>query len=206
MYLSKLNYYSDFVVYPLCILALAVLGIFGVGGGAVELWAAIFAGSILAWTLVEYLLHRFLFHHFPYIKDMHERHHHAERELVGSPIWLSLLAHLLVVFLPALLLFNPTVATALSAGLMTGYLWYVAVHHIVHHWHVSHRGYLYRLKRRHALHHHGPEGFNFGVTTGLWDRIFHTSAPGRSSDSTFSAAEQPRELQGSYTQDLTREA
>ncbi|HWU61598.1 MAG TPA: sterol desaturase family protein [Ensifer sp.] len=183
MYLSKLNYYSDFVVYPLSILVLAILGVLSAGGRAAESWVVIFLSSILAWTLVEYVLHRFLFHHFPYIRDMHENHHHAERELIGSPIWLSLLAHLVIVFLPALLLFNLPVATALSAGLMTGYLWYVAVHHIIHHWHVSHRGYLYQLKRRHALHHHGPEGFNFGVTTGFWDRVFHTAAPRNSQES-----------------------
>lgn len=183
MYLSKLNYYSDFVVYPLCILTFATLGLLHAGGRDAALWAVIFLGSIAAWTLVEYLLHRFAFHHFPYVKDMHDEHHHAERELVGSPIWLSLLAHLLIVLLPALLLFDMSVATALSAGFMAGYLWYVATHHIIHHWHVSHRGYLYRLKRRHALHHHGSECFNFGVTTGLWDSVFHTSAPGTSLDS-----------------------
>lgn len=177
MYLSKLNYYSDFVVYPLCIVIMAMLGNVHDGVRGSELWVAIFAGSIVAWTLVEYLLHRFLFHHFPYVREMHEKHHHAERELLGTPVWLSLLAHLLIVFVPALLLFDLHTASALSAGFMAGYLWYVAIHHIIHHWHVSHRGYLYRLKRRHALHHHGSENFNFGVTTGIWDYIFHTTAP-----------------------------
>ncbi|SOC83652.1 Fatty acid hydroxylase superfamily protein [Ensifer adhaerens] len=191
MYLSKLNYYSDFVVYPLCILAFAILGLLHAGGRGAELWTLLFSGTIVVWTLLEYLLHRFLFHHFPYIKGMHERHHDAERELLGTPVWLSLLAHLLIVFVPALLLFDLRVATAISAGIMTGYLWYVVTHHVIHHWHVSHRGYLYRLKRRHALHHHGSEGFNFGVTTGIWDRIFRTAAPENRPDSQILASEQP---------------
>lgn len=67
-------------------------------------------------------------------------------------------------------------ATAATAGIMLGYLWYVSVHHALHHWRMEHASYLYTLKRRHALHHHGAETCNFGVTTGFWDRLFRTSA------------------------------
>jgi sterol desaturase/sphingolipid hydroxylase (fatty acid hydroxylase superfamily) len=181
MHLSKLNYYSDFVVYPLAIAILALLGLSHGGGRDAEIWVLIFAGSITAWTLIEYLLHRFAFHHFPHIKEMHLEHHHAERDLVGTPIWLSLLAHVVIVFIPSLLVFDLQIASALAAGIMAGYLWYVSVHHIVHHWHTSHQGYLYKLKRRHALHHHTSEDCNFGVTTGIWDRVFRTEAPERRS-------------------------
>lgn len=187
MHLSKLNYYSDFIVYPLCIATLAILSLLHHGGHEIETWTLIFLSAIVTWTLVEYLLHRFVFHHFPYIRDMHEEHHHAERDLLGTPIWLSLPAHLLIVFVPALLVFNLQLASAFSAGIMVGYLWYVAVHHIVHHWHTSHHGYLYKQKRRHALHHHVSENFNYGVTTGIWDFVFHTVAPEKHPKSKVSA-------------------
>ena len=42
-----------------------------------------------------------------------------------------------------------------------------------------HARYFYRLKRRHAQHHHVDGGRNFGVTTGFWDRIFGTVATKR---------------------------
>jgi sterol desaturase/sphingolipid hydroxylase (fatty acid hydroxylase superfamily) len=58
---------------------------------------------------------------------------------------------------------------------MLGYLWYVSVHHMIHHWHPNHPSYLYTLKRRHAVHHHIDENANFGVTSVFWDRVFRTA-------------------------------
>jgi sterol desaturase/sphingolipid hydroxylase (fatty acid hydroxylase superfamily) len=174
MILTRLGYYSDFVVYPVLIALLAAFGIrYGTIGG--PRWLLIFLGCLVLWTLLEYLLHRFAFHHMPFLRQMHEAHHDAEHDLIGSPIWISVAAHALLVFVPLLLLANLSVATAASAGLMLGYLWYVAVHHAVHHWHPGHSTYLYRLKRRHALHHHHDQERNFGVTTGLWDQVFGTA-------------------------------
>jgi sterol desaturase/sphingolipid hydroxylase (fatty acid hydroxylase superfamily) len=57
---------------------------------------------------------------------------------------------------------------------MSGYFWYAFVHHAIHHWHLRHDTYLYRLKRRHAQHHYTDEGGNFGVTNGFWDKVFGT--------------------------------
>ena len=52
-----------------------------------------------------------------------------------------------------------------------GWLWYISVHHAVHHWRLSRDGYLYRAKRRHAMHHYSRETGNFGVTTPFWDHV-----------------------------------
>jgi sterol desaturase/sphingolipid hydroxylase (fatty acid hydroxylase superfamily) len=62
---------------------------------------------------------------------------------------------------------------------MLGYLWYVSVHHIVHHWKAEPGTYAYALKRRHMLHHHFDDMGNFGVTSGFWDRVFGTDLKGR---------------------------
>ncbi|MFZ2101941.1 MAG: sterol desaturase family protein [Oricola sp.] len=52
------------------------------------------------------------------------------------------------------------------------------MHHAVHHWHPAHSGYLYGIKRGHAMH-HADEAYNFGVTSRFWDRVFGTSRPSR---------------------------
>ena len=111
----------------------------------------------------------------PTLRRMHELHHTSERELIGTPIRISVAIHVAVVFLPLLVLTDLSDAAAASAGLMAGYLWYVTAHHAVHHWHPRHSTYLYRLKRRHALHHHHDQERNFGDTTGLWDHVFGTN-------------------------------
>lgn len=178
MHLTTYGYYSDFVIYPLGILCLAAVGLHAAPGSAAMIeWMSICILCVAGWTLIEYGLHRFAFHHFPIFRQLHQAHHDQERFLVGTPVWLSLPAHLLVVFFPLLLLSNLATASAVTAGVMIGYLWYASVHHMVHHWHTSHNGYLYKLKRRHALHHHAAIECNFGVTTGVWDRIFQTAAP-----------------------------
>ncbi len=179
MRLSWLGYYSDFFVYPLLIAILAGAGLNHVGFQGAALWIATCIGFVFFWTLLEYGLHRFAFHHMPVIKEMHDRHHTEEQALVGSPVWISVLAHGVLVLLPCWLTLGFADASAISTGLMIGYFWYFSVHHILHHWHPAHSGYVYRLKRQHALHHHADPGGNFGVTTGFWDVVFRTSASRR---------------------------
>lgn len=176
MRLTPTGYYSDFIVYPLLIACLNVFGLIAAGADGLIGWFAVYLGCLVLWTLIEYGLHRFVFHHAPCLKTLHRQHHEEEKALLGTPIWLSLLAHLTFVFLPVLVIWGQAMATAATAGIMLGYLWYVSVHHALHHWRMEHASYLYTLKRRHALHHHGAETCNFGVTTDFWDRLFRTSA------------------------------
>ena len=173
MFLTRFGYFADFYVYPVLIPVLAAFGI-AVAPHAAGRWMTIFVVCLALWTLLEYLLHRFVFHHLPFIQEMHEEHHRHERDFVGTPIWVSLVAHGVLGFLPVYLLTGLADASAASCGLMLGYLWYVSVHFAVHHWHPAHSGYLYGLKRRHALHHHHDQERNFGVTTGFWDHVFRT--------------------------------
>ena len=173
MFLTRFGYFADFYIYPALIPLLAAAGMM-IGPSGTARWLAIFLACLALWTLLEYLLHRFMFHHLPYIRDMHEEHHQHEKGFVGTPIWISLVAHLFLGFLPVYLVAGFADASAASSGLMLGYLWYVSVHHMVHHWHPAHSTYLYNLKRRHALHHHHDQDRNFGVTTGFWDHVFRT--------------------------------
>ncbi len=175
MHQSPMGYYSDFIVYPLVILGLAVTGALTVGADGAFRWMAISLVCLALWTLIEYAMHRFVFHRMPYLKALHRQHHTEERALLGTPVWVSLFAHAALVFLPVLAIWDVASATAATAGLMAGYLWYVTIHHLLHHRLSPNTGYLYQLKHRHALHHHRSESCNFGVTSGFWDRLFNTS-------------------------------
>jgi len=177
MHLSRFWYYSDFVAYPVLIALLAAFGLVTVGWSGAAQWLTIFLGCVALWTLIEYAMHRFVLHHIPYAKAMHQSHHDHESASLGTPLWLSLFAHCALALMPIWVFVNFAEASAVSAGLMLGYLWYITVHHILHHWHPRHSGYLYRLKHRHAVHHHVDADCNFGVTTNFWDRIFRTALP-----------------------------
>ena len=69
--------------------------------------------------------------------------------------------------------------TAATAGLVSGYLWYVFVHYATHHWRLRRGSYLYRARLRHARHHHLSHSGNFGVTTSVWDHVFGTALEAR---------------------------
>lgn len=165
-------YFLDFIVYPLLMAACAAVALrAGMRVGELLLLAA--AGLAL-WTLAEYVLHRAAFHHLPMVRDGHFAHHHAPRELIGTPTLFSAAIFLVLVYAPLAFSLGTGPGSALSVGLLAGYLAYVAVHHAVHHKSSHGLAYLARLKRHHALHHHGKMDCNFGVTTRVWDRLFGT--------------------------------
>ncbi len=180
MQLSKCGYYADFVVYPLVILTLLAFEIYQ--PGASRYWAL--GGFVLAgvgvWTLFEYLLHRYVLHRVPILHDMHEAHHADPSAFVGTPSWLSLLLFAIGALLPAWWGLGSERASAFTAGMMFGYLCYVGVHHITHHWRLQPGTFLYRLKHRHARHHFAKIPGNFGVTTPFWDMVFGTDLNGGS--------------------------
>lgn len=171
MNLSKANYYADFVVYPLLLV--------GLGGATlidttlsqrIDWFSACLAG-VAAWTLTEYMLHRFVLHRVRFLDRMHDAHHQTPTALIGTPTWLSV-AFGGLALMPLWRHAEHDLAGGVTAGLVLGYLWYVSIHHMIHHWRIEHGTYLYRLKRRHAQHHYSPRPCNFGVTTSFWDRVF----------------------------------
>jgi sterol desaturase/sphingolipid hydroxylase (fatty acid hydroxylase superfamily) len=172
MRLSKTTYYVDFYVYPVVIAMLAAM-LLAASHGETGIWLACFVAGLLAWTLIEYVMHRLVFHHMPLMQPMHETHHDEPTALIGTPVWVSG-SVVLAMFVALWQGGGLTVASGTTAGLTAGYLWYISVHHAVHHWHPRHASYLYRAKRRHAQHHFSNETCNFGVTTAIWDRLFGT--------------------------------
>ncbi|MDR3502738.1 MAG: sterol desaturase family protein [Legionella sp.] len=137
--------------------------------------------GILIWTLVEYLLHRFIFH-LPIntkwakkikhtIHGIHHKDPHDPLRLVAPPVMSitlgSFFLYLFYQWFPGAIFFN------VSFGFITGYLFYDYLHWLLHHSKSKHK-YMYYLRRNHALHHYSNNRQRFGVTSPLWDFIFHT--------------------------------
>lgn len=179
---SPTVYWADFAWHAAVALGLAVAvgaGLPAAAGaaGLGRALALVAAGAVL-WTLVEYLLHRFVLHGLPPFKHWHALHHQRPRALISGPTLLSSALITGLIFGPSWLLLGPAPAQALTLGLVLGYLTYGVVHHGAHH---GGGGAWMRGRRRwHALHHHAPAPGGYGVSTGLWDRLFASvPTPGR---------------------------
>ncbi len=171
MQLSKTGYYADFVVYPLLAVVLSWEGLRHAPSHDGWEWLFACSGGVIVWTLLEYVLHRHVLHRLQPFQRLHDLHHARSTDLIGTPTWLSLcvFAGLALVLWHGI---EAILASGLTVGLILGYLWYVAVHHAVHHVKARRGSWLHRAKQRHALHHHSQHPCNFGVTTGLWDIAF----------------------------------
>ncbi len=125
-------------------------------------WNRVFANTsalalagLVGWTLIEYLVHRFVLHHLPPFRGWHARHHLRPTALIYAPTVLIAALIAALVFLPAWWLGGLRQASALTLGLLIGYLAYSITHHATHHWRAD-GAWLKRRKRWHALHHQQP--------------------------------------------------
>jgi sterol desaturase/sphingolipid hydroxylase (fatty acid hydroxylase superfamily) len=175
MKMSKFGYFSEFLIFPPLVLMATLLAFRGSMPPQPVMWLVVYAAGLVAWTFIEYLLHRALFHHAPILSAIHERHHHAPNDLIGTPGWASVLIGVIAFAGPCWAALGFDLGTAATAGLVTGYLWYVFVHYATHHWRPRPGSYLYRARMRHAQHHHFSHSGNFGVTTVFWDQVFGTA-------------------------------
>jgi sterol desaturase/sphingolipid hydroxylase (fatty acid hydroxylase superfamily) len=162
----RIRHLGDFVTVPLAIVIFVDLA----GLSRLHLVAA----GVLAWTLLEYLVHRFVFHRFSVGRRLHQLHHdhpsdpEAERSSLSTPL-IALPIGCLLIAMAGL-----EDGSAIFAGLLLGYLAFIAVHYAVHRWPVEPNSWLYTAKMRHLTHHH-LENCNYGVTTLFWDIVFRTS-------------------------------
>jgi len=176
MRLSKTGYYADFAIYAAIVTTTTIVMARRNTAYETFIWlltAAIGAG---AWTFFEYILHRFVLHQIEPFAAMHDAHHQNPQAFVGTPTWLSLGVILGVIFLPTWAFGSFNAASALTAGVMSGFFWYGVVHHAIHY--RKPRAIATRLlmaSRRHAQHHYSHQSGNFGVTTCVWDHAFGTT-------------------------------
>ena len=182
MLLSKAAYYADFYVYPIVIAALAAAGLLlpGAGWTRAAAWLGALLAGLVVWTLIEYAMHRVALHRMGFFIPMHDEHHTAPLAYVGTPTWMTISVLLAAFFVPAWIWWSFIVASGLTVGIMSGYFWYGALHHLIHHprYRVPLVG---RLRTWHLRHHYSKKAGNFGVTTTLWDYVFRSVIGQRSS-------------------------
>jgi 4-hydroxysphinganine ceramide fatty acyl 2-hydroxylase len=131
-----------------------------------------FTVGILLWTLGEYLLHRYPYHILRSPLSVgHGLHHEKPRDLMGVPWYLTTVV-LVGIFYSLAALFDAHWVGIILGSFWLGYIGYCLVHHGVHHWNLD--NVIFKELRRHHLVHHVHEGFNLGITTSIWDKVFKT--------------------------------
>lgn len=176
MQMNKWSYRADFAVYPLLAGVALTLAFADVTRARSATSAGAVVAGVLLWTFVEYLLHRWVLHHWEPFKRLHDAHHAHPSAFIGTPTWVSV--GLFLVLWAALAAELPrAIAAGLIGGLMLGYLVYVILHDVLHHSRVGPASWLHRAKLRHARHHRPGGCTDFGVSTGVWDVFFGTTAP-----------------------------
>src|SRR5438132_6631869 len=143
--------------------------------------AALFLLGILLWTLIEYLIHRYVFHYEPktrwgkqlhfVVHGVHHDYPNDAKRLVMPPVVSIPLA---IVFYGLFILLFGTVAPAVWAGLVGGYVCYDSIHYAIHHFPMK-TGILNRLKQHHLRHHYHDDHAGYGVSSPLWDYVFRTN-------------------------------
>ena len=173
MRLSKLGYYSDFVISVLLIVVSVAIATCDMWTNGAK-WLLCVSLGAAAWTLIEYTIHRWIYHQVPYFRDRHEAHHANPGADIGSPPLIGVVLILTVFFAP-LVTTSFVIASGLTTGVLAGYSAYMLVHHADHHWTPAPPSWLFSARRHHALHHHHSELCNFGIVTVFWDRVFRTT-------------------------------
>lgn len=155
-------------------------------GGSLLYIPAAFLLGLFIWTFAEYTLHRFVFHYRPkspiqekIIYLFHGIHHHQPqcktRLVMPLPVSIPLAAVFVVLFnlIIGQLLGAPHWVSPLISGFSFGYLTYDLTHYATHHFPMR-SGVLKYLKRYHMQHHYKTPDARFGVSSPLWDMVFHT--------------------------------
>lgn len=172
MPIGKFLYFGDFAVIPAAVLLFAGLSFADRGIEAAGPWIVSLIAGMVVWTLVEYLIHRFAYHWAPILTPLHDAHHREPRAYVGVPSFLSSGLVIAICYLPLRPL-EPVVASGFTSGMLIGYAAYMFVHHATHHFKIEPGDWLYEARVRHMAHHYHDDA-NFGVSVGVWDRVFGT--------------------------------
>lgn len=151
------RYYLDFVTFPILFIGLVAFDCRSID------WLALAALGALLFTLVEYWTHRSFLHRF-FWHGRHERHHKQPSEHVIFPLW-----HTPAIFAG----FFVVLPLPVFAGFVAGYVWFLVLHHALHHWTLRRATWLHGYAHWHNLH-HVHDDCNFGITTSGWDWLFGT--------------------------------
>lgn len=158
--LTKGEYFADFFITPPLTLALLIVSLMS----ASWTWPIWFVVGVFAWTLYEYATHRWVSHRVGIFRDAHALHHQRQRDYIAIHPAATLLLYC------AFWLAFGFNSSAIAVGFSVGYVAYSAMHTLFHY---GSSRLLVAGRARHGVHHKWGV-FNYGVTTGFWDRIFGT--------------------------------
>jgi sterol desaturase/sphingolipid hydroxylase (fatty acid hydroxylase superfamily) len=167
------NYWITFVSDPLTVVFL-IFWEATVPRSSLVVLGMSYAVGLLSWSLLEYVGHRWIYHkgRTP-AHDGHKIHHQSPEALLAMP-WFVVTALLLSLWYVFAYRLQLQFISGYMAGLLTGFVLYGVFHHIIHH-HFNLKNSWYRkLRSQHFIHHQFPD-VNFGVTSRLWDHVFHTT-------------------------------
>ena len=141
--------------------------------------------GLFIWTLLEYVFHRFLFHMEKALPShqwayslhflLHGVHHFLPMDrmrLVMPPVLFIILSvgpYSLIRSIAGQKYLNP-----LYSGAVTSYIAYDLCHYFFHHG-VSKFKLVNMMKSYHMAHHYKDFNKGYGVTSKLWDIVFHTT-------------------------------
>lgn len=160
--LTKREYYADFLItLPITFVFLIISAIHNIG----VMWAGRLLLGIAIWTFYEYAVHRWVLH--AWITWFHAWHHEDQRDYIALHPILTV-----AMYCVSLALFGQN-HSDVFLGFSVGYVIYAALHTAFHYATIKSGHPLFKLKRRHAIH-HSIDDNNYGVVTGFWDRVFGT--------------------------------
>jgi 4-hydroxysphinganine ceramide fatty acyl 2-hydroxylase len=142
----------------------------------------LFIIGMLFWSLTEYIMHRFVFHYHPtsnWGKRIHWTFHGVHHDYPSDPLRLVMVPSVSIplgaaFYLLFHIVFDPSTAAALMAGMITGYLFYDITHFAVHHFPLKGKLFGY-LRTYHMRHHFEDPDLGYGVSSPFWDLIFRTA-------------------------------
>ena len=183
-YFSRVHPVIPAIIFVPVIVAMEIIG-------ATKGWNAwqmvlISIGGFAFWTLTEYWLHRLIFHWEPdnafgrrmhfIIHGIHHDHPNDKMRLVMPP---SVSIPLAAIFFLGFWAILGDAAFPAFGGFMLGYLGYDYTHYYVHHF-VPKSKLGKRLREAHMRHHFQDHRYGYGVSSPLWDVVFHTLPKKRS--------------------------
>ncbi len=144
------------------------------------MYIGLFIAGALGWSLSEYLLHRFVGHGLKGRVRMSREHlaHHSNPDYFAPTYQKVALAAVWVLVLFALtrMLWGGALALCFTSGFITTYAFYEFLHRRIH-THAPMGRYGQMVRRHHLAHHFTDARLYHGVTSRIWDRVFHTHGP-----------------------------
>ena len=178
---SRANYRASYAIDLLCPIVIGYAGIRQATAAAWPLMIASAVTGVVAFSFIEYAIHRWLFHAATgAVGAMHQAHHDSPHGHTALPCITSAVVATVAWWILSAAT-GSAIACVFLCGLMSGYFYYAALHHLEHR--VRQTALPFRwLQRRWAMHsvHHRLAHTNYGVTTSCWDHVFGTHYRSRS--------------------------